>query len=467
MQLVLIGLALLAASVAGQYHDPVYLMGGYGSTSTSAWNGVWLADAGNRTVKHLTPNHAIYYAYTIKMDADNRRVILSVGGTTSTSTVYQKMIQSGIYRLDPATYQITTLLAHTAQYYYPRRVLVNQDADYVFINQERRLVGTSWQTHYQVLKVTPTGAVSTILTTQQAFGASGNFYGMSTNIETGNYLLNVYYSSTLYYGVLDLADDGSFTTFAGGPSPNYGWYGYYDNMYQNFDTAAIEGQYNGLLYQLKKGALRRTTLWNLGYPGSFYPRYCSKFDLQSAPRKRVVADGYDYQWRNNAYYYAPSVFQVDVTPPYNVTAINCDPNMSLPSQSNYPYAFDFYRGRHVQSASAGYRKWQLRISCPNHPGKAYAIALSARGYRPPIPLPDGRKIYLVPDHLTPLSISNRLMPFFNPGPGVLDGQGTALATIDTSLLGKLNTPLWIAVAILDPAAPFGLAYLPDTYVLRL
>jgi hypothetical protein len=121
----------------------------------------------------------------------------------------------------------------------------------------------------------------------------------------------------------------------------------------------------------------------------------------------------------------------------------------------------------VQTASAGYLKWQLRISCPNHPGKAYAIALSARGYRPAVPLPDGRKVYLVPDALTPLSVTNRLMPFFNSGPGVLDGQGVALATIDTSLLGKLNTPLWIAVAILDPQAPLGVAYLPDTYVLRL
>ena len=83
-------------------------------------------------------------------------------------------------------------------------------------------------------------------------------------------------------------------------------------------------------------------------------------------------------------------------------------------------------------------------------------------------MPDGRKIHLVPDILTQLSLSNLLNPFFNPGPLQLNARGEAVARFDVSMLPKLNgQPIWIAAAVLDPTAPYGLAYLPDTEVLRL
>ena len=81
-------------------------------------------------------------------------------------------------------------------------------------------------------------------------------------------------------------------------------------------------------------------------------------------------------------------------------------------------------------------------------------------------LPDGRRIYLVPDALTVLSARNALQPFFQPGPLMLDANGEATGNLDLSGIGPLGRPIWIAVAVLDPNAPLGVAYLPDTYVMR-
>ena len=67
-----------------------------------------------------------------------------------------------------------------------------------------------------------------------------------------------------------------------------------------------------------------------------------------------------------------------------------------------------------------------------------------------------------------MSLKNWLRPYFNPGPLVLDAGGEAQGSIDISKLPPLGgVPIWIAVAVLDPAAPDGMAYLPDTYVMRL
>ena len=55
--------------------------------------------------------------------------------------------------------------------------------------------------------------------------------------------------------------------------------------------------------------------------------------------------------------------------------------------------------------------------------------------------------------------------------GVLDSGGEAQGELNLRPLslppGGLGMPLWIAVAVLDPAAPNSIAYLPDTYVMRI
>ncbi len=459
------GVCLLAGAATSQHHDPAYLMGGYGSTSTAYWNGVWKADAANKSVQHLTPNQKIYYSRCIKMDADNRRVVLTVEGTTSTA--YTSFVRSGIYRINPGTLSLSTVMADTMVLYSPRRLIINQDGDYVFNCYQR----VNNQYRYAFLKLKGGGSLTTILNSIKLGTPSFSAYGVGRNMDTGNYLFNVYSSPNYYYSVLDVEDSGKFTTFGGGSSPNYGWYGYYADIEQDFDTGHIVGQYNRILYQLKKGGLTRTTLWNLGYPGGFTMQYTSNFDLQSAASKRIVASGYVYHYgtpQNPKTFYSPAVFYIDAGPPYAVLGVDCDPKNTIGVQRGYyTYGFGFYQGRHLQTVKIAPKKWNIYMSCPSHPGKNYVLLMSASGYRPGIKLPDGRTLHLNYDDFFNLSYKNWLRPYFDPGPLKLDSGGRAVGSIDVSKLPGLGIPIWIAMAVLDSKAPSGVAYLPDTYVMKM
>ena len=90
-------LGLLAGLAAAQYHAPVYIAGGYGTTSSTYWNGFWMLDAQAQTVKHLTPKVRVYSTYNVQMDADNRRLVFAPYGTTSSS--YASYLRSGVYRV--------------------------------------------------------------------------------------------------------------------------------------------------------------------------------------------------------------------------------------------------------------------------------------------------------------------------------------------------------------------------------
>jgi len=121
---------VLAGATTAQYHDLMYLTGGYSNTSTLYSNGVYLSDIAKQTYKHLTPNDLIYRAYSIEMDADNKRVVLACEG--STSATYSSFHRSGIYRVDPGTLSVTTFLADTLTLYGCRSLMLDQDGDYVF-----------------------------------------------------------------------------------------------------------------------------------------------------------------------------------------------------------------------------------------------------------------------------------------------------------------------------------------------
>ena len=113
----------------------------------------------------------------------------------------------------------------------------------------------------------------------------------------------------------------------------------------------------------------------------------------------------------------------------------------------------------------------VRLGVPQHLNKAYVLVAGMSGVRPGVSLADGRNINLNPDVICFATLSNLLQPFFNPGPLELDALGEAKGVLDLSSLpipkNGLGMPLWIAMAVLDPLAPCGMAYLPDTYVMRL
>ena len=70
------------------------------------------------------------------------------------------------------------------------------------------------------------------------------------------------------------------------------------------------------------------------------------------------------------------------------------------------------------------------------------------------------------DMVTLLTLGNLVPTIWNAGPGTLDAAGEARGLLDLDFIGGLGVPLWIAWIVLDPAAPVGIAYIPDTYVMR-
>ncbi len=455
---------LLVGAASAQYHDPVYVMGGYMTTSTLYGTGFWLGDAKVPSyTKLVSPS---YSSSSVKMDADNRRILFTVRG--SISTAYPGTVKSGIFRYDPALKTLTTVQANTMTLYNPYHIHVTQDGDYVFGCQEMTTVSPRVY-NFNLLRLSAGGTLSTLLTSTK-LGGTTSFNGyISRNMDTGNFLVSVSMpriSPTLKMSgglILDVAADGSFTTFSTGG--NNGWVGNY-NMPQDHDTGWIEGQYSNTLYRIKPGTTPRNTLWHLGRPGGHNLQYTCEFDLQSAPSKRWVSTGYYYGNIGGQLYYAPVTYYIDHKT-WAVTYVNLDPHKATAGWRNYSYAFTFYRGRHLQTIKKGPGLWDILINCPNHPGKNYLLLMSAAGYRPGLLLPDGRRLHLNHDTFFTLSLGNLLKPYFDAGPLVLDASGKAQGALNVSALPLLNMPVWIALAVMDPAAPLGIAYLPDTYVMRL
>jgi hypothetical protein len=460
LSLVLLG--LLGGLAGAQYHAPMYIMGGYSTTSSLYWNGVWLADAQNQTMKHLTPGVMMYNASNgIKMDVDNKHIVYAARGTTSTS--YSTFLRSGIYRIDPGAMTVQTVRTDTMVLYEARQLLINQDGDYVFNAYQRNP-----STNYAVLKMSNDGSTITTLldSTKLGWTTYPSLYGTGIDIDTGLYLFNLYKSGTLYYAVIKYDEANStYTTFAGGPSSsNYAWYGYYSEIQQDFSTGYVQGLYSSYLYQLMPGS-KRTTLTTIQSNNYQSTPYSSAFDLQSAPKKRIVGVGYYI----NPYHYSPLLISMENAPPYTQQMTNLDPNNQVgKTYGRYAYSMDFYRGRHIQTEKTGPKQWNIRFSCPSFPLKQYVAVIGMSGVRSPIPLADGRRINLTPDSWTSLSLLGLLKPFFDPGLQVLDKNGEQKGKLDLRLLPPLGgLPIWIAMAVIDPAAPNGIAYLPDTIVFRI
>ena len=101
----------------------------------------------------------------------------------------------------------------------------------------------------------------------------------------------------------------------------------------------------------------------------------------------------------------------------------------------------------------------------------YVLVGAVSGVRPGLALPDGRNINLNWDLIFFMSLANLLKPYFDPGPLKLDANGEAKGVLDLSTLpipkNGLGMPFWMAMAVIDSQAPSGIAYLPDTYVMRL
>jgi len=120
-------------------------------------------------------------------------------------------------------------------------------------------------------------------------------------------------------------------------------------------------------------------------------------------------------------------------------------------------------GRNLQSVNTGTGTWDLRLSFPTLKNQGFVVAVGMSGVRPYITLPDKRNIPLTFDTLAMLSLTTGLAPFITGNIGTLDGNGEAVVKIDVSSIGKVLNGFVIHFcgAVLDPAAPLGLAVIAD------
>jgi len=329
----------------------------------------------------------------------------------------------------------------------PYDVLVNQDGDLV--------VGTqASDKNWKLFKVTPNGSVTTFLTTF-SLGRSAKFNGpIEINIDTGNYLVfDGTTQTTLMYPVLEVTPNGIVTTWSTGGGA--GWANRYSAP-QNHRNGHIEGPFHSqkLIYQLKKGTTSRTTLATLAVTDPILG--ASDFDLQTAAKQRWVAFGSSPG--------ATHVYYIDRTS-FTVTSTHV-----RKTQTTAKFII-FARGKHIQTEKLAQHKWKIWLSCPRFPNRKYRLVGGLSGVRPGVPVSDGRNINLNVDAITYATLNNSLPGIWNPGPGILDAKGGAEGQLDLSLLSLppsgLGIPFWIAMAVLDPKAPSGIAYLPDTFVMRL
>jgi hypothetical protein len=420
-----------------------------------------------------------------QMDVDNRRIVL-VAGPTNLTTVNLK---DGLFRFDPSSGKLETLMPAPAGYSF-RSLLVNQDGDYV-VGTRIEQPPPSSRVDYAVLKVDALRRVTTVLSTVRDLGESTDLTtAIGCNIDTGNYLITAVGSSPTYrhdwvHGVLDVDvnHDGRWTTFSNGGGytrpgsrvPGCGWLQGYGHVRQDFATGALRDVYNdslqiGNIHELEPGRTPRTTLYVCGSPPYWHlTSWTAGFpDLQSAARPRYLVPAFEGRFPKA--HDADGFLAVDQA---DYFAVGFSGYTRPPPRSIFPViqtstVFELYRGRHLASVKTGPARWTIRLSLPSHAGRRYVAAAGISGVRPPIRLPDGRRIWLNADDVTRLSLLGAARPFFDPGPGALDANGEAAGRLDLSALGPTGgLPVWIAVLVLDPHAPLGIAYIPDTHVIRV
>jgi len=123
--------------------------------------------------------------------------------------------------------------------------------------------------------------------------------------------------------------------------------------------------------------------------------------------------------------------------------------------------------RDLMTVRSGKSTWDVRIdpAVPYLAGRPYVLAASLAGAAPPIVLPDGREIFLVPDRLSLLTVRGAFAPFLTGNIGTLDSSGKASAKLDFTALGTVanGTPIHLCAIVFDPGGPHGIGWVSDPW----
>ena len=381
---------LMPLAGAQSHHNPVWLVGGYGTSSTSTLypNAIFVYDktGATPTITKLvdTPQYSTRYP-SLCMDYDNKNLLMCMSGTSSSTYLWSNTV----LHYDMTTNTWTSLWngqrisEHAGpgsyKYSYPyNNVFVDQNGDALFAIYEYDRHTSPTTTYYYTRAVykydRATAAVSTVVTTTQV-GIYEYFYNIDRDIDSGKILISGGRSmtspTTMRYAVHTLnPEDGynpaNFADWNDGSV--YGWYNYSRGVEQNVKNGYLERPYyNGTrVYQLQPGSASMTTIStisNTNFPYTTNYGYSGKFDLQTAANPEYLLNCY-YSTRGmwvihydvNTWSYASTdVMMTSLThPQYNYY---------------YNYQFEFLGGRHIQTVAdpKTKNKWDIRLSVPHLP----------------------------------------------------------------------------------------------------
>ncbi|MBN2491241.1 MAG: hypothetical protein JXQ29_10385 [Planctomycetes bacterium] len=300
----------------------------------------------------------------------------------------------------------------------PYEVIQNADGDLVF-------TGAAPGPLFGLFKLSG-GQVSTIITTVQlGVQTTSLSAGLGINVDTGNYLLvGGAYAPWAGQKVWDVSDIGVVVTLGSSGNSRY-------SHTQDPDTGDIYiGGYQEI-FVLKRGMPDANTL--LFGPADFY---AITMERSSAPQSVIVS-------RSAAYIHRIDVGSLAIT------------SVIVPNSGSTTYETVFEQHRTLATVKTGPRRWQIKLNFgPSEARYRYLLALSLHGVRPAAKLPDGRRIHLMPDDLTVLSLRDQLPAYFNPGLGILDPAGCATGWLDVSTLPAppplFRLPVYIAALTVGP-----------------
>lgn len=360
-----------------------------------------------------------FTTHGVMMDVDNRRIIV----THETPSV---TYPAGIFAYNPRNATLSTIMSNPGVR--PLDVTQNADGDFVF-------TGNITQGEAGLFRYSPvTNTITTLITTSNIGLPTNLTAGVGIDIRNGRYTIasgSFPASGTLFVWQVD--DNGTITTI--GPTGSARYSHTQDRRNGNMYVSGYQW-----IYKTDVNTRLVSTLIN--GPGDFY---AITMDRSSAKTQQMFIRSIN------------RVYTVDVD---NQSWTSIAVNLT----GSPVYEMSVYGRRNITTASVANRVWRLSLSFPGEAFRPYIIAMSISGLRPGATLPDGRRINLVADALTFLTLNNLLPGVFNPGPGLLDSGGEATAFIDTSRLGTIGVPMHIVASTI---ANNNLGTISDPIVLPL
>jgi len=479
--LVFMALTSVAAEVQS-YHPPVYLTGGiWPTTSPSTYPTGIIQYDGTVSPPVLTTvfSHLPYRVYpnSLCMDWDNKHVLIQTEGTLS--TLYPG---GAILRCDLQTNTFTTVFhippIQSGPYSYYGYALpgchVDQNGDYLF--------SYWWVNSHVVMRCNSTTLTLTTVLKESALPRNACFGRHGRDIDTGRAMFMDMYSRTappaVQYPILTLNPEDGYNPNNVGSYNDGSTCGWKKDisLEQNHRNGYVEAptRFCNEVWQLKPGSANLTTIKSVPMPSMpYFPCWSNVggiFDLQTAARPRYLCD---LMWGP-----LPGPYKDALLLHYDTRTWNLITFETLISTVQYKGTainqFTFKGGRHIQTMRIRKNVWDILLSVPHLPKHQYVVAAGASGIRPGIRLPDGRNININLDPVVFMTFNNALAPIWrgdtvSTADFLLDANGESRGRLDLSsvLTAPLGIPIWIVMAVLDTKAPLGIAYLPDTYVMRI